>query len=154
MLSGALMLSSALMLSGALMLPSALMLSNALHLLLLLLLLAFWFAQLVHCTGQCSIYGFCLGSATSTPKAAPTIALRITAAAPATTSIKQGYNYTVCLPGQQPYKGAECELGATAQDAQAGNLTSRVLVCAPAACTSPACISGGSATPFATCTSF
>ena len=100
------------------------------------------------CTGQCSVYGVCLGSTTSTPKTAPTIALRITAAAPATTSIKQGYNYTACLPGQQPYKGAECELGATAQDAQAGNLTSRVLVCAPAACTASACVSGGVCQPF------
>ena len=93
------------------------------------------------------MYGFCLGSAISTPKTAPTIALRITAAAPATTSIKQGYQYKACLPGQQPYQGTECELGATAQDAQAGNLTSRVLVCAPAACTAPACISGGTARP-------
>ena len=79
------------------------------------------------CTGQCSLYGFCLSGipTTSTSNTAPTIALRTTAAAPATTSIKLGYNYTACEPGQQPYKGAECELGATAQDAQDGNLTSK-----------------------------
>lgn len=116
-----------------------------LHLLLLLLLqpLLICTACALHGTGQCSVYGFCLGSATSTPRTAPAIDLRITAAAPASTSIKQGYSYTACLPGQQPYKGVECELGATAQDAQAGNLTSSVLVCAPAACTAPACTSGG-----------
>ena len=98
------------------------------------------------CPGQCSLYGFCLsGSSTShVSNTAPTIALRTTAAAPATTSIKLGYNYTACAPGQQPYNGAECELGATAQDTQDGNLTSKVLVCAPATCTSAACMSGRS----------
>ena len=93
-------------------------------------------------TGQCSLYGFCLGGITSTSNTATTIALRTTAAAPATTSINLGYSYAACVPGQQPYKGAECELGATAQDAQNGNLTSKVLVCAPAICTAAACMSG------------
>ncbi len=94
------------------------------------------------CTGRCSVYGFCLSAVTSTSNTAPTITLRTTAAAPATTSIKLGSHYTACAPGQQPYKGAECELGATALDAQSGNLTASVLVCAPATCTASSCASG------------
>ena len=73
------------------------------------------------------------------PNAPPTIALLTTEAAPQTTPIKLGYNYGACAPGQRPRTGAECELGATAADGQNGNLTMRVLVCAPAGCTSPAC---------------
>jgi len=94
------------------------------------------------CTGRCSVYGFCLSAVTSTSNTAPTITLRTTAAAPATTSIKLGSHYTACAPGQQPYKGAECELGATALDAQSGNLTASVLVCAPATCMASSCASG------------
>ncbi|DBA75405.1 TPA: hypothetical protein ACH3X1_010668 [Trebouxia sp. C0004] len=64
--------------------------------------------------------------------------------APATTSIKLGTTYKACASGQHPTAGAECELGATAQDSQNGNLISQVLVCAPAACTTLACISSES----------
>ena len=92
--------------------------------------------------GQCSKYGICLSGFSTIPNAAPTITLVTTPAAPQTTPIKQGYSYRACAPGQQPYAGAECELGATAWDSQNGNLTSRVLVCAPAACTTAACIAG------------
>ena len=94
------------------------------------------------CIGRCSVYGFCLSAVTSTSKTLPTITLRTTAAAPVTTTIKLGYRYTACAPGQQPYKGAECELGATALDAQGGNLTASVLVCAPATCMASSCASG------------
>ncbi len=96
--------------------------------------------------GQCSMYGICLGIVSTTANTAPTINLITTAAAPATTSIKLGYTYKACASGQQPYTGAECELGATAQDSQNGNLTSQVLVCAPAACTTLACIASESPT--------
>lgn len=102
---------------------------------------------LLQCTGSCSIYGICLttaNSAGSTYNTAPTISLVITAAAPATTSIKYGYTYTACGPSQQPAPEAECELGATARDAQNGDLTSAVLVCSPSSCTSAACIAGES----------
>ncbi len=91
--------------------------------------------------GACSLYGICLAVATTAANTAPTISLISTAAAPATTTIKLGYTYKACASGQQPYSGAECELGATAQDSQNGNLTASVLVCAPAACTGPRCIS-------------
>ena len=91
--------------------------------------------------GACSLYGICLAVATTAANTAPTISLITTAAAPATTTIKLGYTYTVCASGQQPYAGAECELGATAQDSQNGNLTASVLVCAPAVCTGLRCIS-------------
>ena len=94
--------------------------------------------------GQCSQYGICLAGLTTAPNAAPTITLLTTSAAPQITSIKLGYNYGACAPGQQPYAGAECELGATASDSQNGNLTMQVLVCAPAACTSAACIASES----------
>jgi len=87
------------------------------------------------------LYGICLAVATSAANTAPTITLITTVAAPATTSIKLGYTYEACASGQQPSAGAECELGATAQDGQNGNLTASVLVCAPAACTGPRCIS-------------
>ena len=86
------------------------------------------------------MYGICLGTATATANTAPTITLITTAAAPMTTTIKLGYSYKACAAGQQPRSGAECELGATAQDSQSGNLTSQVLACAPAACTSAACV--------------
>lgn len=94
------------------------------------------------CTGRCSVYEFCLSAVTTTSNTPPTITLRTTAAAPVTTTIKLGYHYTACAPGQQPYKSAECELGATALDAQSGNLTASVLVCAPATCTTSSCASG------------
>ncbi len=94
------------------------------------------------CTGRCSVCGFCLSAVTSMSNTPPTVTLRTTAAAPVTTTIKLGYHYTACAPGQQPYKGAECELGATALDAQSGNLTASVLVCAPATCTASSCASG------------
>ena len=94
------------------------------------------------CTGHCSVYEFCLSAVTTTSNTPPTITLRTTAAAPVTTTIKLGYHYTACAPGQQPYKGAECELGATALDAQSGNLTTSMLVCAPATCTTSSCASG------------
>ncbi len=96
--------------------------------------------QDVASAGQCSMYGICLGALSTDPNVAPTITLLTTAAAPVTTSIKLGYSYLACASGQQPATGAECELGATALDSQNGNLTSQVLVCAPAACTSVACI--------------
>ena len=92
------------------------------------------------CVGQCSQYGICLAGSLTTPNAAPTITLVTTAAAPQTTSIKLGYSYQACASGQQPYTGAECELGATASDSQNGNLTLQVLVCAPTACTTAACV--------------
>ena len=97
------------------------------------------------CTGSCSLYGICLTSAisSSSSNTAPSISLVTTAAAPATTSIKQGWSYTACASGQQPAAGQECELGATAKDAQSGDLTSTVLVCAPSACTTAACIASG-----------
>ncbi len=101
--------------------------------------------------GQCSMYGICLGIVSTTANTAPTISLTTTAAAPATTSIKLGYTYKACASGQQPYTGAECELGATAQDSQSGNLTSQVLVCAPAACTTLACIASESPTLLSSC---
>lgn len=101
--------------------------------------------------GQCSMYGICLGIVSTTAKTAPTISLITTAAAPATTTIKLGYTYTACASGQQPYTGAECELGATAQDSQSGNLTSQVLVCAPAACITLACMASKSPTPLNSC---
>ena len=91
--------------------------------------------------GACSLYGICLAVATAAANTAPTITLLTTTAAPVTTTIKLGYSYTACASGQQPSSGAECELGATAQDSQNGNLTSSVLVCAPAVCTAPSCIS-------------
>ena len=91
--------------------------------------------------GACSLYGICLAVATSAANTAPTISLITTAPAPATTTIKLGYTYMACASGQQPSAGAECELGATAQDGQNGNLTASVLVCAPAACTGLRCIS-------------
>ena len=87
------------------------------------------------------MYGICLAVATSAANTAPTISLITTAAAPATTTIKLGYTYKACASGQQPSAGAECELGATAQDSQNGNLTASVLVCAPAVCTGTQCIS-------------
>ena len=90
--------------------------------------------------GQCSQYGMCLSGALATPNAAPTITLVTTVAAPQTTSIKLGYTYGACASGQQPHAGAECELGATASDSHNGNLTSQVLVCAPSACTTAACV--------------
>ena len=90
--------------------------------------------------GQCSQYGMCFSGLLTTPNAAPTIALVMTAAASQTTSIKLGYDYRACASGQQPHTGAECELGATASDSQNGNLTSQVLVCAPAGCTTAACV--------------
>ena len=90
------------------------------------------------------MYGICLGEVLTTANTAPTITLLTTTAAPATTSIKLGYTYTACAAGQQPSTGAECELGATAQDAQNGNLTAQVLVCSPAGCTSVACIASES----------
>ena len=102
-------------------------------------------ANMLTCfAGQCSKYGICLSGLTITPNAAPTIALITTAAAPQTTSIKLGYSYRACAAGQQPYAGAECELGATAQDSQNGNLTTQVLVCTPAACTTAACVASES----------
>ena len=94
--------------------------------------------------GQCSMYGICLGIVSTASNTAPTISLITTAAAPATTTIKLGYTYKACASGQQPYTGAECELGATAQDGQNGNLTPQVLVCAPAACTALACFASES----------
>lgn len=94
-------------------------------------------------TGSCSIYGICLtGVVSASSNTAPTISLVTTAAAPMTTSVKYGYSYTVCAAGQLPAVGTECELGATARDAQNGDLTAAVLVCAPSTCTSAACIAG------------
>ena len=84
---------------------------------------------------------------TTTANTAPTITLLTTTAAPATTSIKLGYNYTACAADQQPSTGAECELGATAQDAQNGNLTASVLVCAPAVCTAASCVTSKAVAP-------
>ena len=92
------------------------------------------------CAGQCSQYGMCFSGMATTPNAAPTITLITNAAAPQTTSIKFGYSYQACASGQHPYTGAECEPGATASDSQNGNLTLQVLVCAPVACTTAACI--------------
>ena len=115
------------------------------------------FLCLAHCqcvcqpAGQCSMYGICLGIVPTTANTAPTISLITTAAAPATTTTKLGYTYKACAPGQQPYTGAECELGASAQDSQNGNLTSQVLVCAPAACTTLACIASESPTLLNSC---
>ena len=94
--------------------------------------------------GQCSLYGVCLGALLQTANVAPSISLVTSAAAPPTTSIKQGYTYRACAPGQQPRPEAQCEPGATAQDSQDGSLTSQVLVCAPAACTTAACIASES----------
>ena len=102
--------------------------------------LSFW-SDTSTIAGACSLYGICLAVATTAANTAPTISLITTAAAPATTTIKLGYTYTACPSGQQPYTGAECELGATAQDSQNGNLTTSVLVCAPAVCTGARCIS-------------
>ena len=96
------------------------------------------------CAGQCSRYGVCLAGSLKTPNTATTITLVTTGAAPQTTSIKLGYRYGACAPGQQSYTGAECELGATASDSQRGNLTSQVLVCAPSACTTAACVASKS----------
>lgn len=90
------------------------------------------------------MYGICLGAVSTTLNAAPTITLLTTAVVPSTTPNKLGYSYTACALGQQPHTGAECELGATAQDSQNGNLTSQVLVCAPAACKSAGCVSSES----------
>ena len=91
-------------------------------------------------TGSCSLYGVCLTSVVSTAhNTAPSISLLTTAAAPVTTSIKLGYSYAACAAGQQPAVGAECELGATASDAEDGNLTSAVLACAPSSCTTATC---------------
>lgn len=96
-------------------------------------------------TGSCSIYGICLTTASSSSSStayntAPSISLVTTASAPTTTSIKQGYSYAACGLGQQPAAGAECELGATAKDAQSGDLTAAVLVCAPSPCTAASCV--------------
>ena len=97
----------------------------------------------VACTGTCSLYGVCLTSVVSSAhNTAPSMSLLTTAAAPVTTSIKLGYSYTACAPNQQPAVGAECELGATAKDAQDGDLTSQVLACAPSSCTDASCIAG------------
>ena len=97
---------------------------------------------ILFCTGSCSLYGVCLTTLVGVMRnTAPTISLVTTAAAPATTTIKYGYNYTTCGGDQQPAVGAECELEATAQDAQDGDLTASVLVCAPSSCTNATCIS-------------
>ena len=95
----------------------------------------------LQCIGSCSLYGVCLTSViSSNHNTAPTISLATTSAAPMTTSIKYGYTYTACASDQQPAPGAECELGAAAKDAQTGDLTSAVLVCAPSTCSTAACI--------------
>ncbi len=99
--------------------------------------------------GSCSLYGICLAAVTTTANTAPTITLLTTAAAPVTTSIKLGYDYASCASGQQPATGAECELGATALDAEDGNLTAAVLVCAPSVCTTPLCVSSKASWHFA-----
>lgn len=92
-------------------------------------------------TGSCSLYGVCLTSViSSNHNTAPTISLVTTSAAATTTSIKYGYTYTACASDQQPARGAECELGAAAKDAQTGDLTSAVLVCVPSSCSTAACI--------------
>ena len=106
-----------------------------------------WHAETpVFIVGSCSLYGVCLSSAASTSlNTAPSISLVTTAAAPVTTSIKLGQSYAACAKGQQPAVGAECELGATARDAQDGNLTPAVLVCAPASCTTATCLASKSA---------
>ncbi len=61
---------------------------------------------------------------------------------PATVSLKQYSSYAACASGVSPSSTALCETGATATDTQDGSLTSNVLACAPASCTSTTSCSG------------
>ncbi|KAL0047060.1 hypothetical protein WJX82_005420 [Trebouxia sp. C0006] len=84
-------------------------------------------------TGACGLDGVCLTSPSYTKNTAPQIVLNTTIL-PATFNLTYSSNYTACAQGVLPSLAAPCEPGASANDRQDGNITSKVVACPSAGC--------------------
>ncbi len=84
-------------------------------------------------TGACGLDGVCLTSPSYTKNTAPQIVLNTTIL-PATFNLMYSSNYTACAQGVLPSLAAPCEPGASANDRQDGNITSKVVACPSAGC--------------------
>jgi hypothetical protein len=84
-------------------------------------------------TGACGLDGVCLTSPSYTKNTAPQIVLNTTIL-PATFNLTYSSNYTACAQGVLRSLAAPCEPGASANDRQDGNITSKVVACPSAGC--------------------
>jgi hypothetical protein len=65
----------------------------------------------------------------ATPNSPPAVTLLTTPSLGRIVEVAAGYDYQVCRRGQVPTPAAPCELGATAADAEDGDLTPFILMC-------------------------
>ena len=93
-------------------------------------------------TGACGLDGVCLTSPSYTKNTARQIVLNTTIL-PATFNLTYGSSYTACAQGVLPSLAKPCEPGASANDQQDGNITSKVVACPSAGCKANASLCTG-----------
>ena len=92
--------------------------------------------------GACGLDGVCLSSPSFTKNTVPKIQ-RSATILPATVNLTFGTNYTACGRGVVPSLAKPCEPGASANDQQDGNITSKVVACPSAGCRANATLCTG-----------